>query len=417
MTIYTPTYKVLVNAVELTDVTVANLTIQSGRTDIYQQPVAGYCQLQLLNFNNDIYDFTVGTGLTVEVSNSTGSAFVPIFGGYISDFTIAVDQTGSLGNTTAAQITALGALSKLPKIVDNGILSQDEDGDQIYHLLSGFLLGEWNQVPAAQTWATYDSTTTWANAENLGLGEIDRPGDFLMIARSSQETDVYSLCAQIANSALGVLYEDSNGNIGYADSTHRQDYLAANGYTTLDANHANGRGLAVTTRAGDIRNKYVITYGNNGNSVYTAEDAQSQLDYGLYGEAFLSNIKDTADAEDFADRIIALRADPFPKFQSITFELGNPEIDDSDRNALINIFMGLPVWIQNLPLNISGGSFEGYVEGWTFRASLNNLTITFNASPVNFSQVAVKWQQVNAAEQWNTLSPTLTWLQAIGAVA
>lgn len=416
MSIYTPTYKVLINGVEITDVTVADITIQSGRTDIYQQPVAGYCQLQLLNFNNDIYNFTVGTGITIEVTDST-SAYVPIFGGYISDFTVAVQQTGSLGFTTAAQITALGALSKLPKIVDNGILSQDEDGDQIYHLLSGFLLGDWDQVPAATTWATYDPTTTWANAENLGLGEIDRPGDFLMIARGSEETDIYTLCAQIANSALGVLYEESNGNIGYADSTHRQDYLAANGYTTLDANHANGRGLAVTTRAGDIRNKYVITYGNNGNSVYTAQDAQSQLNYGLYAEAFLSNIKDTADAEDFADRIIDLRSDPFPKFQSITFELGNPEIDDTDRDALIRIFMGLPVWIQNLPLNISGGSFEGYVEGWTFRASLNNLTITFNASPVNFSQVAVKWQQVNAAEKWNTLSPTLTWLNAIGAVA
>ena len=416
MTIYTPTYKVLINSVEITDVTVADLTIQSGRTDIYQQPVAGYCQLQLLNFNNDIYNFTVGTGITIEVTDST-AAYVPIFGGYISDFTVAVQQTGSLGFTTAAQITALGALSKLPKIVDNGILSQDEDGNQIYHLLSGFLLGEWGEVPAATTWATYDPTTTWANAQNLGLGEIDRPGDFLMIARSSQETDVYSLCAQIANSALGVLYEESNGNIGYADSTHRQDYLAANGYTTLDANHANGRGLAVTTRAGDIRNKYVITYGNNGNSVYTAQDAQSQKDYGLYAEAFLSNIKDTVDAEDFADRIIALRSDPFPKFQSITFELGNPEIDDTDRDALIRIFMGLPVWIQNLPLNISGGSFEGYIEGWTFRASLNNLTITFNASPVNFSQVAVKWQQINVAEKWNTLSPTLTWLNAIGAVA
>jgi len=415
MTQYTPVYKVLINAVELTDVTLANLTIQSGRTDIYQQPVAGYCQLQLLNFNNDIYNFTVGTGITIEVTNSTG-AFVPLFGGYISDFTVAVEQTGGLGFTTAAQITALGALSKLPKIVDDGILSQDEDGDQIYSLLQNYLLGEWLDVPAATTWATYNPTETWAQALNLGLGEIDRPGDFLMISRSAQETDVYSLCAQIANSALGYLYEDANGNIGYADSTHRQDYLAANGYVTLDANHANGRGLAVTTRAGDIRNKYVITYGNNANSTYTAQDLESQSNYGLYGEAFTSSIKDTIDAEDFADRIIALRADPFPKFQSITFELGNPEIDDSDRDALINVFIGLPVWIQNLPLNISGGSFEGYVEGWTFRSSLKNLTITFNASPVNFSQVAVKWQAVNPAETWATLNPTMTWLQAIGAV-
>lgn len=417
MTAYTPSYKVLINSVELTDVTVANVTITSGRTDIYSQPVAGYCQLQLLNFDNSIYDFTVGTQITIEVTDST-AAYVPIFGGYISDFTIAVNQIGALGNTTAAQITALGALSKLPKIVNDGILSQDEDGDQIYSLLSGYLLGEWQDVPAATTWATYTPANgTWAAALNLGLGEIDRPGDFLLIARSANETDVYSLCSQIANSALGVLFEDANGNIGYADSTHRQDYLAANGYTTLDANHANGYGLAVTTRAGDIRNKYAITYGNNANSTYVAEDLDSIETYGQYGEAFLSSIKDTADAENFADRIVALRADPTPKFQSITFELGNPEIDDADRDALINIFMGQPVWIQNLPINIASGSFEGYVEGWTFRASLNNLTITFNASPVNFSQVAVKWNQVNAAEAWNTINPALTWLNAIGVVA
>lgn len=417
MTAYTPSYKVLINGVEVTDITVGNLVITSGRTDIYSQPVAGYCQLQLLNFNNSAFDFNVGTQITIEVTD-TSATHVPIFGGYISDFTISVNQTGSLGNTTVAQITALGALSKLPKLVDDGVLAQDEDGDQIYSLLSGYLFGEWQEVPAATTWATYTpATDTWADALNLGLGEIDRPGDFLLIARSASETDIYSLCAQIANSALGVLYEDANGNIGYSDSTHRQDYLAANGYTTLDANHANGYGLAVTTRAGDIRNKYDITYGNNANQVYVAEDLVSQQTYGVYGEAFLSSIKDTVDAEDFADRIVALRAYPTPKFQSITFELGNPEIDNADRDALINIFMGQPVWIQNLPLNISNGSFEGYVEGWTFRASLNNLSVTFNASPVNFSQVALKWNQVNAAEAWNTISNTLEWIDAIGVVA
>jgi hypothetical protein len=416
MTAYTPVYKVLINNIELTDVTVANLVITSGRTDINSQPVAGYCQVQLLNFNNQNYSFTVGTGITIEVTNTLG-VYVPIYGGYITDFTTAVNRAGSLGFTTVVQITALGALSKLTKIIDAGVLSQDQDGDQIYSLLDGYLLGEWQDVPAAQTWATFNATTTWANALNLGLGEIDQPGDFLMIARGSNQTDLYSLCSAIATSALGLLYEDANGNIGYADSTHRQDYLAANGYTTLDANHANGLGLAVTTRAGDLRNKFAITYGTSGQHTYTAQDTQSQVDYGVYAEAFLSRIKDAADAELYADRTIALRAQPYPKFQNITFELGNPEIDDSDRNALINIFTGQPVWIQNLPININDGSFQGYVEGWTFRASLNNLTITFNASPVNFSQVAVKWESVNPAEAWNTLSPTLTWLNAIGAVA
>lgn len=416
MTAYTPTYKIQVDGYEVTDVTVANLTITSGRTDINQQPVAGYCQLQLINFHNSSYDFTVGTSLSVQVTDST-NAFVPIFGGYVSDFTIQVNRAGSLGYTTTATITALGALSKLPKIIDPGVLSQDYDGDQIYSLLSGYLLGQWNEVPAAETWANYNPTETWANAVNIGLGEIDQPGDYELIARSSSNTDLYSLCADIANSAFGVLYEDANGNIGYADSTHRQDYLANNGYTILDANHANGIGLAATTRAGDLRNSFTINYDNNGNQTYTATDATSQSLYGVYGEEYTSRIKHTVDAEALADRYIALRANPYPKFQGITFVLGNPEIDDADRDALINIFMGQPVWIQNLPGNITNGSFQGYVEGWTFRASLNNLSITFNASPISFSQVAVKWEQVNAAETWNSLNTSLTWLDAIGVVA
>jgi hypothetical protein len=416
MTAYTPTYKVLVNNVEITDVTIANLTITSGRTDIYEQPIAGYCQLQLINFNNSSYNFTVGTSITVEVTNSTGT-YVPIFGGRISDFTISVNQAGSLGYTTACTITALGALSKLPKIIDNAVLSADQDGDQIYTLLSGYLLGSWNDVPAAETWANYNPTETWANALNLGLGDIDRPGDYEMIARSSSPIDLYSICSDIANSAFGYLYEDASGNIGYADSTHRQDYLAANGYTTLDANHANGIGLAATTRAGDLRNYYQLTYGTSGSGSYTAQDTDSQATYGVYGESFTSRIKNAGDAASLADRYIDLRANPYPKFQAITFTLGNPEIDNADRDALLNIFMGQPVWIQNLPGNITDGSFQGYVEGWTFRASLNNLSVTFNATPVNFSQVAVKWEQVNAAETWNTLNNSLTWLNAIGVVA
>jgi hypothetical protein len=416
MTAYTPSYKVLVDGTEVTDVTIANLTVTSGRTDINVQPLAGYCQLQLMNLDNSSYNFTVGTGLAVEVTNSVGT-YVPIFGGYISDFTIAVNRAGGLGYTTTATITALGALSKLPKIIDNGILSQDFDGDQIYTLLSGYLLGQWNEVPAAQTWATYNPTETWENAVNIGLGNIDQPGDYEMIARSSSPTDLYSLCTDIATSAFGVLYEDANGNIGYADQTHRQDYLAANGYTTLDANHANGLGLAATTRAGDLRNYFNIIYDNNGNQSYVAQDTNSQSLYGVYAESYTSRIKSTSDAEALADRYIELRAYPYPKFQSITFVLGNPEIDDADRDALINIFLGQPVWIQNLPPNITGGSFQGYIEGWTFRASLNNLSLTFNASPINFSQVAVKWEQVNAAETWNTLNTSLTWLDAIGVVA
>ena len=415
MTQWTPVWRVYVDSVEVTDVTLANLTVTSGRTDINSQPVAGYCNVQLINLANTSYSFNVGTQITIELQDSSAT-YKPIFGGYITDFEISVVSAGSNGFTTAAKITALGALSKLTKIIDNGVLSQDHEGDQIYDLLVGYLSGQWNEVPAAQTWAAYNPTTTWANAQNLGLGEIDRPGDYQMVARSSNPTDLYSLVSQLANSGLGYIYEDASGNIGYADSTHRQDYLANNGYTILDANNALGIGISAVTRSGDIRNKFTITY-NNGSGSYTAQDLESQSLYGLLASSFASSAKHSYDAEDIADRYITLRSAPFPKFQSITFPLGNDEIDDADRDDLLNIFMGQPVWIQNIPGNISDGSFQGYVEGWTFQASYNSLNITFNASPISFSQVAVKWEAVSAAESWNTLSNTLTWINAIGAVA
>ena len=415
MTAFTPEYLVKINGTEVTDVTLANLTITSGRTDINSQPVAGYCQIQLINFNNQSYPFNVGTGLTIEVKNTSGT-FIPIFGGYVTDYGISVNTAGALGSTTLLTIVALGALSKLPKFIDSGVLSKDYDGDQIYTLLSGYLLAQWNEVPAAQTWAAYDPTVTWANAENIGLGEIDQPGNYEMIARTSSLTDIYSLVSQIATSALGYIYEDASGNIGYASSTHRQDYLANNGYVELDAGQALASGISTNVKSGDIRNRYTIGYGG-GNNTYTAEDVQSQSLYGLQAQNFTSNIDKLADATLVADRYIALRSFPSAKFESITFPLGNPEIDNTDRDALLNVFMGMPIWLQNLPNNINDGSFQGYVEGWTFRASVNDLSLTFNASPVNFSQVAVKWEQVNAAETWNTLNTSLTWLNAIGAVA
>jgi hypothetical protein len=74
--------------------------------------------------------------------------------------------------------------------------------------------------------------------------------------------------------------------------------------------------------------------------------------------------------------------------------------------------MGLPLYITDLPLNLAGGSFEGFVEGWSFNAGFNKLSITLNLSPVAFSIQYMKWLQVGAAETWTTLSPTLEWIDA-----
>jgi hypothetical protein len=61
---------------------------------------------------------------------------------------------------------------------------------------------------------------------------------------------------------------------------------------------------------------------------------------------------------------------------------------------------------MGLPVNITAptfkhefqANFQGFVEGWTFQASYNQVGITLFVSPLAFSLQAMRWQSVPAPE-------------------
>jgi hypothetical protein len=408
MSQFTPDWKLTVGGVDYTDITISDVQHQAGRSDIYQQALPSYMQVTLVALNNQTLPFDINDSFDLQVKDSAGS-YVSLFGGDLTDVTVGILQTGAAATVVQYTLLAMGSLARLTKEIFNDNISQDEDGNQIYDILSSVLLGTWNDVPAASQWSTYDATETWEDAVNLGLGEIDQPGLYTMSSQSNVTDTIYNVVSDIATSAFGYIYEDNTGNIGYADADHRQNYLLVNGYVELDARHALGAGLSTIMRSADVRNDIYINYGNNYNSQVDATDAASIALYGYKAETINSRVHGATDAQDIADRYIAQRAYPIPAFQSITFPITNPEIDNADRDDLLAVFMGMPVDIQNLPNQISGGDFEGYVEGWSWSTRFNELFLTINVSPVAFSQVAMRWNTTPATEAWNTLSPTLTW--------
>jgi|688.fasta_scaffold60835_3 hypothetical protein len=411
MTLFNPVWRVTIGGVQYQTAILANLTITSGRTNIYEQANAGYTNLEIINLDQSNVLIEINDSLTIELQDSTAT-FVPIFGGSVVDVGIAVAEVGSVDYAQRIRIVALGALSRLPKALTDGVLSQDFDGDQIYTILKEVLFLSWQEVPQALTWATYDPTTQWQDAENSGLGEIDQPGNYELAARTSSVIDVYSLVSALATSGLGYIYESSTGQISYADSTHRTTYLAANGYVDLTANQALASGLSIQSRAGDVRNTITLKYGTNSQNEVSAVDSASVGLYGQLAQIFTTTIKHQADAQDQADFYLELRAYPRFNFNNITFELTNPELDDADRDDLINVFMGMPVNIANLPLNMNSGDFLGFVEGWTFSARYNQVSVSMIVSPISFSLQAMRWNDVPVTEQWNTINPTLDWLNA-----
>jgi len=411
MTQWAPVWRVKIDGTDVTDSVLANLTITSGRTNIYEQAQAGYCSVNLIIFGQAALPYEINDTMSIEVQD-TSAVYVPIFGGSVVDIAVSVSQVGSSAYTQEVTITALGALARLQKALTDGVLSHDFDGDQIETILREVLLAQWQQVPAALQWNTYDPTTTWATAENNGLGEIDTPGNYELAQRSSDRIIIYDLVAALASSGLGYLYEDASGLISYADSTHRTNYLAANGYTDLTANHALGQGITIKTRAGDVRNDITISYGQNSSNQVSDTDPASIALFGDLSQIFTTTLRHLADAEDQAAFYLALRAYPRPIFDSITYALTNPELDNGDRDSLINIFMGQPIALSDLPSNMSSGVFQGFVEGWTFRASYNQLDITLLMSPLAYSLQVVRWNDVPIIEAWNTVSPTLDWANA-----
>jgi hypothetical protein len=408
MSDFTPDWKLTVGGVDYTNIAISDVQHQAGRSDIYQQSLPSYIQVTLVALNGQTLPFDINDSLDLQVKDSSGS-YVSLFGGDLTDVTVQVRNTGAAATVVEYTLIAMGSLAKLTKEIWDDNISQDEDGNQIYTILSSVLLGTWNDVPSASTWATYNATETWANAVNLGLGEIDQPGLYTMTAQSTTVDTIYNVITDIAKSAFGYVYEANNGNIGYADADHRQNYLLNNGYVDLDGGHALGAGLSTVMRSGDVRNDIYINYGNNYNSQVTASDATSKTLYGIKGETINSRVQGAVDAQAIADRYIDLRAYPQPAFQSITFPITNPEIDNADRDALLGVFMGMPVNITNLPIQISNSQFEGYVEGWSWSTRFNELFLTINVSPTAFSQVAMRWNTTPITEAWNTLSPTLTW--------
>lgn len=413
MTLWNPIWQLTINGVSYENYVLANLTATSGRSNIYEQAQAGYCNLQIYNVTQSQVSININDSVGVSIKDSSGT-FVPIWGGSVTDVAIEVTTGGSIAINQVISIVALGALSRLPKAVWSNSLAKAHDGTQILTVLTDLLINNWSEVPAALTWGNYTpATETWAHAQNVGLGEIDTPGNYDLANRAADVIDVYSLVSALATSGLGYIYENAQGQISYADSTHRTQYLATNGYTDVSAAQALAAGIKIQTRSGDVRNAVTIKYGSLSASEVSDSDAASIAVFGRLQQIISTTLFNAGDATAQAAFYLTLRAFPQAMMQSITYELTNPELDDMDRDSLINIFMGLPLRISDLPDNMTSGQYLGFVEGWQFQAGYNTLSVTALLSPLAYSIQALKWEEVSVSEHWNTITNTLTWENAL----
>jgi hypothetical protein len=396
--------------------TVTSVSFASGRLDIDRQPTAGYCQVEIINTTGAEFTINVTEPVTLELKNGSG-AYVTVFGGEVSDFNIGVRSPEETGYITTGTILGIGSLAKLTKVVYNTALAEGLDGAQIAAILGSALNLSWAEVTPTLTWATYPATTTWNQAETY-VGTVDS-GFYTMIAlAASASAKSQTLADQIANSALGQLSEGKNGNVNYDDADHRSNTLAANGYTFLDGSFASPSSIKSTTQIARIRNSLIYRYATGYASTYSTSDTDSIATYGLFERSFDSNIKNLADITDIANRELNLRRVPKGSLGAITFRLDNPDLTTAMLNSLVGIYFGQPVLINNLPSNLLGGTFEGFVENVALRATPSYVEITLYISATEFSLSTTQWDTILPSTiTWATTNATLIWNNATGVLS
>ena len=395
--------------------TVTSVSFASGRLDIDRQATAGYCQVEIVNTDNSPFTINVTEPILLELKNSSGT-YVTVFGGEVSDFNIGVRSPEESGYITTGKILGIGSLARLTKAVYNTALAEGLDGAQIAAIVGSALNLTWAEVTPTLTWDTYSPTQTWLDAESY-VGTIDS-GFYTMINLAANATaKSQTLAYQIASSALGQLYEEKDGDVSYDDADHRSNYLAANGFTNLDGSYATPTSITSTTQTARIRNSLIYRYGAGYASTYNTSDTDSIASYGLFERSQDSNIKNLADITDIASRELKLRANPRASLGAITFRLDNPDMPDAMRNSLIGVFFGEPVLINNLPSNLLGGIFDGFVENVALRATPSFTEITLYVSATDFSLSTTQWETVLPASLiWTGVNGTLTWTNATGAL-
>jgi hypothetical protein len=395
--------------------TVTSVSFASGRLDIDRQCTAGYCRVEIINANNAPFTINVTEPITLELKNGSGT-YVTVFGGEVSDFNIGVRSPEETGYITTGTILGIGSLARLTKAIYNTALIEELDGEQIADILNAGLNLNWNEVTPTVTWDTYPATTTWNEAESF-VGTIDT-GFYTMIPIAASATaKSQTLADQIATSALGQIYEEKDGDVSYADADHRSNDLAANGFTFLDGAYATPTSITSSVQTARIRNSLIYRYATGYGSTYSTSDADSIASYGLFERSFDSNIKNLADITDIATRELNLRRSPREQLGVITFRLDNPNMPSAMLNSLIGVYFGQPVSIDNLPPNLLGGTFQGFVENVALRATPSFVDITLYVTATDLSLSTTQWETVIPSSlAWTGVNGILIWNNATGAL-
>jgi hypothetical protein len=391
------------------DNTIADISINMGRTDVIEPVQADYARIVLWTPADTPLDVGLSQSVTVTVDKAT-TGTATVFTGIISDIDINLAQYGEIGSIAEYSITAVGPLAQLNKALAGATgYAKQFDGDRIYSILTEAFLSQWDDLSPTLTWNALPNGTQWDQfdgvnrviVDNLATS-IDRPGVYELTAYSDGSANALTLCQDAAQSGRGVFHGSGDGILHYHDYASR----VSSPTITLTSDDLLTDGLRTAAQWSEIVNDVTITYKNDQEK--QARDETSILSYGQLSGTRATQLENGVDAQAQADDFLASRAYPRVYPESFTVALHNPNVPDATRDALLIAENGTAIVTDELPA-VFGTSFKGYLEGYNWRLTRYEAYIDLICSAQSETYSSIIWQQIPPDLTWAAYNPSTRW--------
>jgi hypothetical protein len=385
-----------------------DISVTMGRPNILEQPAPGYARVTLWTTADTAIDVSLSQELQIMIETPSAGD-TSIFNGIISDIGIELADYGNIGNVTTYTLTAVGPLASLNhKLAGSNNYPKEYDGERILDILTEAFLTEWDDVSPTLTWADLPTDVTWASYDGVNNAlvnslttSIDTPGVYELEAYNDGDANALRLAQEAAQSGFGVLSERGDGSI------HYDDYSSRAGYTPLILTEDDilASGLRTAAQWSEIVNDVIVTYrAGEANS----RDEQSIILYGQLTGTRETTLHNLADAESQADLFLEARSYPRVYPEQFVIPLHSPTVADATRDALADVYCGLPIETSDLPI-VFGTTFEGYVEGWSWAIRQKQAILTLIASAQSETYPSIVWYQIPSGTTWTAYPNLVKW--------
>ena len=377
---WNPNCSVAIDGVDFSAKTINAVRITYGRSSYWEQARSGNATVEIVNWDDTDYGFDINDSLVITVDNASATART-VFTGKVTSVATRMAAVGSVKEVSLITISAVGPFAGMSrKIIGTSGYPKELDSARMTEIFT-------------------DAGVT--------VDVVDSPGIYEFAAMDAAPVDAYTEAAKYAGMANGYIYETADGEVGFANESRRTVEVATSGYMSIPENYILWRSVASQKALGDVLNEIRLSYKDN--AVVTSSDATSQTLYGLLGASISTELHNSSEAQELADKYVALRRVPRLNVSAFTVQLDSPSVTSANLDAFLQMKMGKPITIAGLPIPLVPTNYYGFVEGWTLAVSRNQAAISLITSESSYSIQPTRWQDVSASLAWNAVGATVQW--------